>query len=172
MTMSFTHTQSTTFTITHARHLASKMATDLKRIQRFYDSPSDQDIDNYEGEMVALLKAGYLDEVAYGFKKDGDWIEPTVKYFARDLLGWDGGDDDPGKIRPRANITGASFASFLTYSSAWWQLTDDERISFKRGLPIARSSSDTPGISGYFEQDRSYSAGGRALNRSSVRSWT
>lgn len=172
MTMSFTLTESTTFTITHARHLASKMATDLKRIQRFYDSPSNQDIDDYEGEMMAFLKAGYLDEVAYGFKKNGDWIEPTVKYFARDLNGWDGVDDDPGKIRPRANIIGASFTSFLCYSSAWWRLTDDERAAFKRGLPIARSSGDIPGISGYFEQDRSYSAGGRALNRSSVRSWT
>lgn len=172
MTMSFTLSESTTFTITHAKHLASKMATDLKRIQRFYGFPNNQEIDDYEGELIAFLKAGYLDEVAYGFKKDGDWIEPTVKYSAHDLNGWDGVDDDPGKIRPRANVAGASFYSFLTYSSKWSSLSDQEKANFKQGLPVTRGYGDTPGISGYLEQDRSYSAGGRALNRSSVRSWT
>jgi len=137
-----------------------------------FGSPGDQEIDDYEDELIAFLKAGYLEEVAYGFKRNGDWIEPTVQYRARDLNGWDGVDDDPGKIRPRANVAGASFTSFLSYSSAWWNLSDNERTSFKTGLPIARSAGETPGISGYLEQDRSYSAGGRALNRSSVRSWS
>lgn len=172
MTMSFTHTESQTFTITHAQHLASKMATDLKRIQRFYDDPSDRDIDDYEGELTALLKAGYLREVTYGFQRNGSWIEPTVKYNALDLNGWDGVDDDPGKIRPRANVAGAVFTSFLTYSSAWSSLTEDQKTEFKRDLPLTRGYGDAPGVSGYLEQDRSYSAGGRALNRSSVRSWT
>jgi hypothetical protein len=171
MTMSFTHTESQTFTITHARHLASKMATDLKRIQRFYNNPGDRLIDDYEGELTALLKAGYLREVTYGFQRNGDWIEPTLKYNALELNGWDGVDDDPGKIRPRADIAGAVFTSFLTYSSAWSKLTADEKASFEGGLPIKRGYGDVPGVSGYLEQDRSYSAGGRALNRSSVRSW-
>ena len=172
MTMSFTHTESTTFTITHARHLATKMATDLKRIQRFYDSPSDLEINDYEDELIALLKAGYLDKISYGFKKNGTFIEPTVNYIARDLDDWYGVDDDPGKIRPRADVTGASFYSFLTYSSKWSSLSDKEKANFKQGLVVTRGYGDTPGISGYLEQDRSYRAGGRALNRSSVRSWT
>jgi len=172
MTMSFTHTESQTFTITHARHLASKMATDLKRIQRFYGKPGDQRINDLEGELTALLKAGYLREVTYGFQRNGDWIEPTVKYNASDLNGWDGIDDDPGKIRPRANVVGAEFKSFLTYSSTWSQLTADEKADFESGLPIVRGNADVPGVMGYIEQDRSYSAGGRALTRSSVRSWT
>lgn len=170
MTMSFTHTESQTFTITHARHLASKMATDLKRIQRFYSNPSDRMIDDYEGELTALLKAGFLREVTYGFQRNGDWIEPTVKYNALDLNGGVGVDDDPGKIRPCANVAGAAFTSFLTYSSAWSQLTVVEKASFEGDLPITRGHGDVPGVSGYLEQDRSYSAGGRALSRSSVRS--
>ena len=41
MSNSFTISEATTFTITHARHMAAKVATDLKRIQRFYGKPSD-----------------------------------------------------------------------------------------------------------------------------------
>lgn len=170
MTMSFTVTESQTFTITHARHLASKVAIDLKRIQRFYYVPSDRDIQEYEDELTALLKAGYLEEVTYGFKRNGEWIEPTVRYRARDLNGWDGVDDDPGKIRPRADVSGASFYSFLTYSAKWAHLTSDEQKEFKRGLPFFRGGASEPGVSGYLEEDRSYSAGGRAISRSSVRS--
>ena len=45
--MTYSYTQTTTFTITHARHLVAKVATDLKRMQRFYGSPNDDDIVDY-----------------------------------------------------------------------------------------------------------------------------
>lgn len=35
MTGSFTNSTTQTFNVTHARYLASKVATDLKRIQRY-----------------------------------------------------------------------------------------------------------------------------------------
>ena len=44
MSYSYTVTESTTFTVTHARHIAAKVATDLKRLQRFYGKPSDSAI--------------------------------------------------------------------------------------------------------------------------------
>ena len=36
--MTYSYTQTTTFTITHVRHLVAKVSTDLKRMQRFYGS--------------------------------------------------------------------------------------------------------------------------------------
>ena len=84
---SYTISESITFTVTHARHMAAKIATDLKRIQRLYGWPSDREIAEYEGEAVAMMKAGYLAEVTYGFKRNGLWVEPTLKYAARDLAG-------------------------------------------------------------------------------------
>ena len=123
MTYSFAVTESATFTVTHARHMAAKVATDLKRMQRFYGCPSDPDIDAYEAEVTALLKAGYLERVWYGFKRGGSWIEPTIKYTARELYYGSAVDDDPGKIRPGAAISGANFYSFLSYSAAWDALT-------------------------------------------------
>lgn len=171
MSYSYSYTESSTFTVTHARHMAAKVATDLKRIQRFYGSPSDADIANYETEVTELLKAGYLGTVTYGFWKNDKWIEPTLRYTAQDLAGMSANDDDPGKIRVSANTAGATFYSFLTYSPAWSNLSQVEKDAFKKDLPFYRGSGFEPGVNGYLEADRTYSSGGRALNRSTVRSF-
>jgi hypothetical protein len=56
MSTSYSITETASFTITHARYIASKVATDLKRFQRFYGAPSDDWIDKYETELALLLK--------------------------------------------------------------------------------------------------------------------
>ena len=68
MSDSYTLSETETFTVTHARHMAAKVATDLKRMQRLYGSPSDTDIASYEAEVIEFLKAGYLGTVTYGFQ--------------------------------------------------------------------------------------------------------
>src|SRR3954462_1520755 len=98
MTNSFTLTGSESFTVTHARHMAAKVATDLKRMQRLFGLPSDGDIAEYEAEIIEFLKAGYLGTVTYGYKRDGKWIEPRLRYTARDLAGVAADDDDPGRV--------------------------------------------------------------------------
>lgn len=168
---SYSYTESMTFTVTHARHMAAKIATDLKRIQRLYGEPSDQDIADYEAEATAMMQAGYLSSVSYGFKRNGSWIEPTLRYTARDLAGGSADDNDPGKIRPGKDVAGASFTSFMSYTNAFHNLSQAERDTFKGGLPFQRVSGTEPPVNGYLESDRTYSAGGRALDRSSVRSY-
>jgi hypothetical protein len=172
MSYSYSVTETATFTVTHARHMAIKVATDLKRIQRLYNGiPTDQRIADFETELTEFLKAGYLNTVTYGFRRDGDWIEPTLRYTARDLAGGTANDDDPGKIRPAADVAGATFYSYLIYSSAWYQLSEVEKASFNKRLPFERGGAPEPGITGYLSDDRIYSSGGRALNRASVRSF-
>ena len=171
MSYSSTFTESSVFTVTHARHIAAKVATDLVRMQRFYDYPTDAAIDAYEEEVIALLKAGYLGYVWYGFKRDGNWIEPTIKYTARDLYDGSGADDDPGRIRLGADISRAQFYSFLTYSPAWGDLTASEKDAFKKNLPFYRRSATEPPVFGFLRPDRTYSAAGRALDRASIRSY-
>jgi hypothetical protein len=171
MSSSFTITETITFTLTHAKHMAAKVATDLKRLQRLYGSPSDTDIANYETEVIELLKAGYLGILTVGFRRNGLWIEPTLRYTARDLFGGSANDDDPGRIKPGADIQGAKFYNYLTYSPAWDALTLAERIAFAERMPFSRPGAPEPGIDGYLADDRIYSAGGRALDRASVRSF-
>lgn len=171
MSYSLSYTESSTFTVTHARHMAAKIATDLKRMQRFYGGPSDDSIASYEAEATEMIRASYLGTVTYGFKRDGKWIEPTLRYTARDLAGASANDDDPGRIRPGADISGASFYSYMTYSAAWDQLTQSQRDAFRATLPFSRSGAPEPGVSGYLANDRTYSSGGRALDRACVRSF-
>ena len=171
MSNSYTVSSTQTFTVTHARHMAAKVAADLKRMQRFYGSPSDTSISNFETEVTELLKAGYLGAVTYDFQKNGNWVEPTLRYTARDLAGAAANDDDPGRVRPGANVSGASFGSYLAYSPAWDNLTQTQRDTFETGLPFSRSGAPEPGVTGYIQSDRTYSSGGRALDRSTVRSF-
>lgn len=171
MTLSYTLPETETFTITHARHMAAKVATDLQRMQRFYGYPSDTRIAEFEAEITEFLKAGYLGTVTYGFKRDGQWIEPTLRYSARDLAGAAANDDDPGKVRPNADISGATFYSYLTYGGGWYSASDAEKAAFEKRLPIQRGTASEPGVNGYLVGDRTYSSGGRALNRASVRSY-
>ncbi|MET3579955.1 hypothetical protein ABID19_002986 [Mesorhizobium robiniae] len=169
MTQSFTYTDTTTFTVTHAQHIAAKVATDLKRMQRFYGVPSDSKISEFEQEIVVMLKKKLVETVTYGFKRGDAWIEPTLRYTAQELSGVGGVDDDPGKIRPGADIASASFYSYMTFTSAYFALSTSEREAL--GLPFIRGGAEQPGVSGYFSDDRVYSAGGRALNRSTVRTF-
>ena len=171
MSTSYTLTNTETFSHTHAKHLATKISADLKRMQRFYGVPNDTDIAEYEKEIIELLKNGYLGTVKYGFKRNGKFIEPTLEYRAYDLMGMNANDDDPGRIRPNANITGASFYSYLTYSEKWDEISTSEKENFKKTLPFQRNGCDEPTVDGYLTEDKTYSSGGRALTRKTVRSY-
>lgn len=168
---SYTVSQTNTFTVTHARQMAAKVAADLKRMQRLYGQPSDADITAYETEVVEFLKAGHLGTVTYGFKRDGQWIEPTLRYSAKDLAGAEGYGDDPGKVRPGKNVSGATFYSYLTYSSTWSSLSEAQQETFNKSLPFQRGGASEPPVNGYLAPDLTYTAGGKALDRSSVRSY-
>jgi hypothetical protein len=173
MSYSYTTAETQTFTITHAKHMAAKVATDLKRLQRFYSTnvttPSDKRIAEFETEIIELLKAGYLKNVTYGFMRNEEWIVPTLRYTSEDLAGANANDDDPGRVVPNANIEGAFFHSYLIYSSSWYLLTEEEKNKFEGNLPFRRVGASEPGTSGSFSPDKTYSSGGRALDRSSLK---
>lgn len=171
MSISYTTTTANTFTVVHARDMAAKVSTDLKRVQRLYGLPSDADIAAYETEVVELLRRGYLGTAFYGFRRDGKWIEPTLRYTAHELAAGEV-NDDPGRVRPGLNVAGATFYSYLTYSSAWDRLSAAEQAQIKQTLPIQRVGAALPAVhNGYFADDKTYSAGGRSLARASARSY-
>ena len=168
---SYTSTESNTFTIVHAIYIGMKMTTDLKRVQRLYDKPSNQEIDEYSTEIIMLLKHKFLKCITYGFKRNGRWVEPTLKYTAHDLSYNSLNDDDPGRIRPGRNISGAIFTSFLQYNSRWNELSLKQKQEFKKKLPFQRSDGLEPLISGHLVRDLTYSAGGQSVYRESVRNF-
>lgn len=163
---SYTESQAQTFTIAHARVLASKVATDLKKFQRFYGSPSDALIDQYEGELVVLLKYDVVSTVTYGFQRAGKWTEASVKYTS--VNGTLSSNDDPGKIRPGLDVAGASFTSFLEPN--WRNFTEAEKDAVRKECPFQRGTGNTPPLeAGYWAEDLNYAAGGRGLGRATVK---
>lgn len=169
MSLSYTTTDTETFTVAHARYIASKVATDLLRFQRFYLSPTDEWIDKYEAELAVLLKYDVVANVVYGFQRGGKWTEAAVRYTALP-----GGklqsDDDPGKIRPNLDIAGASFTSFICYNANWDRLNAQQQAAIERECPFQRTSGSAPPLeAGYWADDLHYSAGGRGLGRASVK---
>lgn len=171
MSTTYTHTNSLTFTRAHAKRISYRVAADLKRMQRLYGNPSDKRIEEFDQELVELLNAKYLETVTYGYWRGNKWVEPTLRYTAYELVNDDIGDD-PGRIRPNANVSGATFYSYLTYSLNWSLLSPAEQAAFEGTLPFQRGYGPEPGIDGLLHQDLSYSAGGRGLQRATVRSWT
>jgi hypothetical protein len=169
MSSSYTSTTTNTFSITNARHMSAKVSADLRRIQRFYGQPSLQMIAAYEEELAQLLKNGYLDTVTFGFKRDGKWIEPTICYTASELSS--GVDDSPGTINANADVSNASFYSYLIYSDKYNSLPQQEIDNFKKLLPIQRVSAAEPNVSGYYETDKTYSSGDRSLSRKTLRNF-
>lgn len=170
--MSFSGTYNNSFTITHAKKLAAKVATDLKRMQRFHGGqPSDSHISDLEEEITQLLKDGYLDNVIYGFQRNGKWIPPTIQYKAKDLADTSGTDDDPGRISPHADVNGASFCSYLTRTSAWHNLSAEEKNEYENNLPFRRTGAAEPGVDGYLSQDKTYTSGSKSLNRFTVKKY-
>lgn len=166
---SFSTTTSVTFSYTHARKIASKVATDLLRFRDFYGKPLFLDIDDYEGELVELLKHDAINHVTYGFKRNGEWIA-AVKYHA--VNGALISDDLPGRLRAGADVAGANFTSFLSYSSSWCNRSEADKERIRKLLPFRRITGHEPGVkNGYWSQDLNYVAGGRGLSRSSIRQW-
>jgi len=165
MSYSYTTTHSDTFTVTHARHIAVKIGTDLKRMQRFYGKPCDGDIQDYENEAIALLKGDYFDRIEYGFVSGGGW-RVALRYEARH-----GGvlvaDDDPGRIPRNVDVRGCHFTSFLYTNYRWKLLTSSQQeyVYAEAGVSFRRSPGN--GYHGNWTYDRTYSAGGRGVVRSS-----
>ncbi len=161
-----TYTQTETFTVTHARHIASKVATDLLRLQRFYGRPSDQQINEYEEELIELLKGDYLKKVTYGFKRNGFWVE-ALQYHA--LPGGNLTNDDPGKILPGVDVSETFFASYLVRNPRWYALTSEQQASFYSSLMIKRGHGIEPSLeSGTWSTGLIYSAGGQGVGRSTI----
>jgi hypothetical protein len=164
MSISFTRTVSSTFTIVHARHLASKVAADLHLCAQYYGQPSEQRIREFAEELAQYLNAGYVKEYEFGYKKNNSRVV-SWRYHV-DENGVMTTDDRAGKVVPYVDIAGATFFNFLTQSSRFFQLTTEEQARFENALPLQRGAGQPPSDgSGYWTTDRNYFSGGCALNR-------
>ena len=165
--MANTFTTTNTFTRTNAEYLASKVVADLRGMRAYYDWPSESLIGDYYAELAELLAGSYVASVEYGFQRNGERVV-TLYYDVRT----DGSltDGKSGGVYARADISGASWFSFLVYSGKWDSLSPSAQQEIEARLPIKRNYGEAPGDgSGYWITDRSYSSEGVGTQRRTFR---
>ena len=161
-----TRTLSESFTLTHAKYLASKVTADMRRCQQLYGEPSDSKINNYGTELAILLRDGYVRTYEFGFVRRSDDERVITWRYSIDSSGNLNSNDRPGRIIAGISTSGASFRTYLVKSSAWDELTDAEQNAISDSLPIQRSDAPEYGSSlGTWQNDLCYSAGGVAMSR-------
>lgn len=162
MTISITRTA--TFTITDARQIASKMGADLRNLNIRTGHPNLADIPDYVEESAQYLKAGYLENVSFGFwDQDADrWIL-RLRYQA--LAGGHLSDGAPGGL-PNVDVSGYPFYSYLRTNATFGQLGTTEQAQFTAPLPVQRTPRTEPtAYGGTTSNGASYSCNGFGLRR-------
>ncbi|MDQ3099626.1 MAG: hypothetical protein M3Q44_07830 [bacterium] len=166
--MTGTHTFSETFTLTNAKYLASKVASDLFQMQLFYGRPTDQEINDYLGELIILLLGGYLDSVDYGFRRDNKWV--IVASYSAHFGSTSSTDDRSGGVYPGANISSSTWGSYLRTNSKFHTLSQEEKDKIEQDLPIKRNGQAEPGFyGGTWDCGKDYFSGGTGLLRKMYR---
>jgi len=160
-------TTTSTFTRTNARYLASKIAADLRQLRSFYGEPSEQKIEDLTEELVEMLAGGFVATYEAGFRRDEKRVV-SERYTV--ISAGLATDERAGGIYARADVSGAAWFTFMTYSNAWWNLTGEARKAVENSIPIDRTPGREPTDGdGYWESGRSYESGGTSTSRSGFR---
>jgi Bacterial HORMA domain family 1 len=158
-----------TFTRAHARRLAGRVTSDLRQSHILYGSPSETWLERYRAELEELLTDGYVHRYQFGFER-GEVAVWSLRY----AVGPDGSLTSTGTgggVPTRQNVVGATFFNFLEFSDSWFHLNASARQAVQEKLPFVRTSGTLPSeAGGYWTRDRTYNAGGVALERSVFRS--
>ena len=163
--MSGSATQTASFTITEARYVGSKVATDLRLLNGYYGRPPLNDIDAYAEEVAVLLRDGYLKTVDFGFRdgSTGNW-RLRLRYTASS-----GGhlvDNRPGSLPARAEVDTLPFYSYLIYTEPFLNLSADGQRSARSGLAVERVGADEPSLSlGHTTAGHGYARNGVGVAR-------
>ncbi|WP_039798002.1 HORMA-1 domain-containing protein [Nocardia araoensis] len=161
--MTTSTTRSSSFTITDARYVASKLGANLRNLNARYGKPELSMIDQYIEETAQYLKAGYLDTVDFGFKDGDRWIL-RLRYTA--AAGGQLRDEPPGGLPSAVDVAGYSFYSYLKQNEEFSALPSAERDTFKKKLPFQRSGAPEPSATaGSYGSSSQYSRNGVGLNR-------
>ena len=147
-----------------ARHVAAKMATDMKRMQRIMGIgvPSDAVIDQTQRALVYLLDKRYFSQYICGFKRDGKWVF-ALKYEEPAVLLQREKGADPGGIMFSPDELGDK----LYYSVSFTPSNAYYLAKASTHLPQA-TDSDNELEKGGWVNDRIYRAGDIAVRRALI----
>lgn len=170
MIMSYSYTTSETFTLTHARRLAAKVAADMHQCRRFYGKPTDTQIADYQEELAVLLHGGYAETYEFGFKTSDDRRVVSWYYTVGSSGDLEGGRS--GGLYSSAQVSNARMFNFLTYSPEWLALSSGEKEKIRANHSVRRTDGEPPQDgNGFWDSSRHYTSGGVAITRKEFRPW-
>ena len=106
-----------------------------------------------------MLALDYLKTVEIGFERDDKRVL-SLKYESR-RDGTLSGDDNAGGLPRGIDVSGCDRINYMTYTEKFNNLTSAQQLAVKQTLPYVRTGAPEPQDgTGYWTQDRSYSAGG------------
>jgi len=171
MSISSSFTLSDTFTRTHARKLASKVASDMHQCNRLYGrGPSDAEIQAYMDELVAMLSGAYLLAYEFGFQTGSERRVVSWQYQVTASGQLEGGRS--GGLYATADLNGTSMFNVLTPSTEWRILSPGDKAKVNAEHAVTRTIGDGPvDGTGYWATSREYAAGGVSITRREFRPW-
>src|SRR5260370_37209848 len=140
--MSYSITTTESFTLTHARRLAARVAADMHQCQRFYSKPTDTEIESYQEELIVLLHGGYIKSYELGFKTKDERRVVSWHYTVGPSRDLEGGRS--GGLFPAADVSGALWLKLVTPSSEWYALSTVERDKIKASYSVQRTDGSPP----------------------------
>lgn len=129
---------------------------------------AESSLEDYRTELEELLTGGYVARYQFGFS-----LNDALVWSMRYAVGPDGSlapTGTAGGVPAGIDVTGATFFNFLTFSDSWSGLSPITRKVIESGLPFIRAEGTLPSEpGGYWASDRTYTAGGVALERTVFR---
>lgn len=162
----FSHTDSDTFSETHAAHHAGRITTDLRHCFHEYGSPAEHMLEQYLEELKVLVSRRLVHRYHFGFQRNNDPVW-GIQYEITDHGDVNVDSNVAGGIPRGHDVTGASFYNFLTFASGWHSLPSEQQRAINDLLPFTRTTGILPGSgTTSYTPDRRYNAGGVGTQRS------
>jgi hypothetical protein len=166
MTSSYTNTD--TFTLTNAKKLAAKVTSDMHQCRQFYERPSEDEILQFQQELIVLLAGKYVSKYEFGFKTNDDKRIVSWLYEVTTAGDIEGGPS--GGLHAHANISKGKWFNFLTTNVNWSKLSEKDQTAVNAQHKVTRTTGEPPADgSGQWASDRTYVSGGVAITRKEFR---
>lgn len=169
--MTSTYTTSDSFTLVHARKLAAKVAADMDQCRRLYGDPGTAEIEAYRAELIVMLHGGYISTYEFGYQTSDERRVVTWLYTVSPDGDLDGGQRSGG-LYAQAVTSNATIFNSLTTNADWSGLGSSGQQDVTKQHSIRRITGQPPTDgSGRWVRDKTYSAGGVAIERQEFRPW-
>lgn len=167
MSISYTQSQTNTYTIANVRHVNDKILGDLNYLlTRFPVIFTEDRMNKWKNDFYQWMYTGYVQSIAIQFLRNKECI-CEIKYDLKDD-GSISADDNVGRIRG-VDLRGASTYVTVAYTAKWSNLTPEEQQRFKSeklklNWGTAAKINYAYGLTQKF--DKEYSSGSLGVKRS------